>query len=170
MSTAKRATATVAVLLLLFAGCFGGGENLTDTGKGRPTITADFPASVEAGSTTTLEVEVANPGPGDIPTLVIAFALIGPSSGQSELPTPLVALGVDGESASIVDIEPSPRGTSQDGVVFTFEGLPEGESASFSFQVKAPDEAGVAANSVQVYDGQEIDRAAGVRVETTVER
>jgi len=170
MSTPRRATATVAVLLLLFAGCFGGGENLTDSGKGKPTITADFPATVEAGSTNTLEVEVENPGPGDIPTLVIAFSLVGPSSGQSELPTPLVRLGADGESDAIVDIEPSPRATSQDGVVFTFEGLPEGESASYSFQVKAPVAPGVAANSVQVYDGQEIDRAAGVRVETTVER
>lgn len=170
MSAPRRATATAAVLLLLLAGCFGGGENLTDTGKGRPRITADFPATVEAGSTATLEVEVENPGPGDIPTVVIAFALVGPRAGQSELPAPLVALGVDGENASIVEIEPSPRGTSQDGVVFTFEGISEGETASFSFQVRAPDEPGIAANSVQVYDGQEVDRAAGVRVETTVER
>jgi hypothetical protein len=170
MFVPKRKTATVAVLLLLFVGCFTGGENLTDTGKGRPRITADFPAAVEAGSTATLEVEVENPGPGDIPTVVIAFALVGPRSGQSELPAPLVSLGVDGENPSIVGVEPSPRGTSQDGVVYTFEGISEGGTASYSFEVKVPDEPGVAANSVQVYDGQEVDRAAGVRVETTVER
>ena len=78
---------------------------------------------------------------------------------------------MDGESASIIEVEPSPRATSHDGVVFTFDGLAEGERrVLFIPSDGAGSKPGVAANSVQVYDGQEIDRAAGVRVETTVER
>jgi hypothetical protein len=63
-----------------------------------------------------------------------------------------------------------PAGISQDGVLYTFEGLDEGESGTFIFDVKVPEQPGTAANSVQVYDGQELERASGVRVETTVER
>jgi hypothetical protein len=77
---------------------------------------------------------------------------------------------VDGESPSVVTVEPSPNGISDDAVVYTFDGIAEGEDAAYTFEVRAPDEPGVAANSVQVYDGQEVDRASGVRVETTVER
>ena len=159
----------VALFVVMFAACRGD-ENLTDTGMGLPTVSAEFPETVTTGSTETLDVTVENPGPGDMDTIAIAFALIGPSSGESGFPAPLIAIGVKGESPSIVEVEPSPNGVSQDAVVYTFEGIPEGESASYSFDVKVPDEPGTAANSVQVYDGQEVDRAAGVRVETTVER
>ena len=159
----------VVALLLLGAACVGD-ANLTETGKGKPLVTANFPATVEAGSTQELEIDVENPGPGDIRTIVIAFALVGPIAGQDELPAPLIAIGVDGESPSLVAVEPSPAGISEDAALYTFEGLAEGENGTFTFDVKVPEQPGTAANSVQVYDGQELDRASGVRVETTVER
>jgi hypothetical protein len=162
--------ATGVVALLLVGAACAGDANLTDTGKGKPFVAAEFPATVEAGSTEQLKISVENPGPGDIRTIVVAFSLVGPLAGQSELPAPLIAIGVDGESPSVAGVEPLPAGISQDGVLYTFEGLDEGESGTFIFDVKVPEQPGTAANSVQVYDGQELERASGVRVETTVER
>jgi hypothetical protein len=170
MARPASATRAVALLLLLSAGCFGGDANVTETGMGLPVVSAEFPDPVEAGSTHNLEVSVENPGPGDMETVAVAFALIGPKAGDAGFPAPLIGLGVDGESPSIVEVQPSPNGVSADAVVYTFEGIAEGESATYTFRVTVPNEPGIAANSVQVYDGQEIDRAAGIRVETTVER
>jgi len=165
----SRLAPSVVAILLVGAAC-AGDANLTDTGKGKPFVTADFPGTVKAGSTQQLEINVENPGPGDIRTIVVAFVLVGPLAGQNELPAPLIALGVDGESPSVAGVDPSPAGISQDGTLYTFEGLDEGESGTFTFDVKVSEQPGTAANSVQVYDGQELDRASGVRVETTVER
>jgi hypothetical protein len=167
----QRILATVsAVLFLSFIACFGSGDNLSESGMGLPRITAEFPETVEAGQTAELLLDVENPGPGDMDTVAIAFALVGPGQGETELPAPLIVIGTNGSSPSIDGVEPSPRGVSQDAVVYTFDGLPEGETRSFTFDVIVPDKPGPAANSVQVYDGRDIERAGGVRVETTVER
>ncbi|MGH2754164.1 MAG: hypothetical protein ACRDLB_06985 [Actinomycetota bacterium] len=158
------------VLALLCSACYGDDSNLTESGKGKPVVSATFPATAASGSVQELRVEVENPGPGEIDVLAIAFVLIGPRPGQSDFPAPLVMVGTDRSTPSIVSVEPSPNGISEDAAVYTFDGLAEGATSSFLFEVKVPDEPGPAANSVQVYDGREIDRAAGVRVETTVER
>ncbi|MBA3430224.1 MAG: hypothetical protein H0U16_01930, partial [Actinobacteria bacterium] len=112
---------------------------------------------------------IENPGPGDIDTVAVAFATIAPSPGTREFPVPIVGIGSDGTNPAVVEVSPEPRATSDDGVVYTFEGLAEGGSTSITFTLQMPVRPGVAANSVQVYDGRDIARARGIRLQTTVE-
>lgn len=169
-----RVPAALVALALVGAACFGPDPNVTEQGEGRPELVVRFPDSVAASSIATARLEVSNPGPGDIPTLVVAFALVGPGQGQTEVPDPLVGFGRRGENPSIVAVEPEPASVSPDGVVFTFEGaggapvLPEGDRTTIAFRVRTPVRPGVAANSVSVYDGTDPSRVRGARLETSV--
>lgn len=157
-------------MTVIFApGCFqGGDEDLTSEGKGKPTVTIDFPSSVEPGSTQTASLEVTNPGPGDMPSVVVAFAFVGPVATEGELPPAIVTVGTKGENPSIKGVDPPPGGVSPDGVVYVFEGLEAGAAMRITFEIVVPEEPGSAANSVTVYDGADPSRAAGARLQTTV--
>lgn len=165
-------TRWVVVVALAMPGCFGGSSNTTETGLGKPSVGVEIPAQVEAGSTQEFVVTIANPGPGDMDTVVVAFALVGPVRSDGSLPTPLVSMG--GES-SVVSVDPEPAGISDNGTVYVFGDtrdaavVAEGEEFQVTFTIETPDESGTAANSVQVYDGSEVERAAGARLETLVE-
>jgi hypothetical protein len=171
------------------AACTGEDPNLTASGKGKPVVTVAFPENAAPGDTAEAAVTISDPGPGDMRTIVVAFATVGPLAGQSELPTPIVGFGSEGGS-SVLSIEPEPNAVSEDGVVYTFgplcpdggeypddcpelEGDPiprlaAGDSITITFLLRVPLQTGTAANSIQVYEGGEIDRAGGVRLETLV--
>ena len=108
---------------------------------------------------------VSNPGPGDFSSTVVAFSRVGDPS----LPGPIVEPGRRA-SRAVRAVEPKPVAVSPDGVVYTFEGIAEGESRTFVFTVRLPEKTGSFGNAVQVYDGGEPDRARGVRLQTRVER
>ena len=152
--------------------CAGSGAELSGSGNGLPEVAVDFPPSAEPGSLQKARLEVVNPGPGNIGTLIVAFT----RAGDPDLPTPIVDATGRRRSSAVRSVDPEPAGISTDGVVYRFSGssagepfLPEGESAGITFGLIVPEEPGPAANAVQVYDGNEIDRAAGVRLETDVE-
>jgi hypothetical protein len=153
---------------LLLAACFGGGPEVSASGKGLPLTTVEFPAGSAAGSAHTAELTVDNPGPGDIPALAVTFGRVGAPAAEG-LPNPLVDRGRSAETGSIVEVRPRPS-ASIPNVIYRFGPLPEGESVTIEFVVKVPEAPGVAASSVIVYDAAEPDRASGVRLETLVER
>jgi hypothetical protein len=156
-----------ALALVCLTGCFAGSSNLTDTGKGRPLVEVDFPASAAAGSIQTVTLTITNPGPGDMTSLLVTFTLVGaPSAGGSA--RPIVGVGARGANPSITEIDPEPLAVSDDGVVYQFEGLDVDESTAIEFSVRMPDDLGPAANAITVSDSQELDRARGVRIETTI--
>jgi hypothetical protein len=164
------------LLLLVLTACFRGDDpNITASGKGKPEISAELPATVEAGSVQEAAIEVTNPGPGDMEILAIAFALVGPAGEETEFPSAIVPLGARRQNRAVISVSPEPTGVSDDGTVYTFgplEGgaprIAEGESITVLFELRMPDEPGPAANSVQAYDGNEIERARGVRLSTEV--
>lgn len=166
------------LLLLVLTSCFRGDDpNITASGKGKPEISAEIPATVEAGSVQQAAIEVTNPGPGDLEILAIAFALVGPVGEQGEFPTAIVPLGARRQNPAVVSVTPEPTGISDDGTVYTFgplEGgaprISEGDSIAIVFELRMPEREGPAANSVQAYDGNEIERARGVRLSTEVRR
>ncbi|MDQ3752710.1 MAG: hypothetical protein M3333_07440 [Actinomycetota bacterium] len=152
--------------------CAGSGTELSESGSGLPQVTVAFPPSAEPGSVQRAQLEVVNPGPGDIGTLIVAFT----RAGDPDLPTPIVDVTGGRAPSAVRSVDPAPAGVSSDGVVYRFSAasaqepfLPEGESTGITFSLLVPKEPGSAANAVQVYDGSEIDRAAGVRLETDVE-
>ncbi|MDQ4024395.1 MAG: hypothetical protein M3217_02730 [Actinomycetota bacterium] len=163
-----RTRAGAALALLVAAACFGPDPNLTDDGKGKPVITAEFPAEVEAGSVNTATLTVENPGPGDIGTVTVAFAGVGAPAASGPLPVDLVPITTSPENPVFRSIEPEPRNVSDDGVVYYFGPLPEGETVEIAFEIVAPDEPGPAASSVSVYDGNDTDRIRGLRLATEV--
>jgi hypothetical protein len=154
---------------VVFAGCFGPDPNLTDSGLGRPYVSVTFPETAEPGSVHDAEVTIENPGPGDMSSVVIAFARVGPARGGEPLPFPIVDPGADRANPAIVSIEPEPDGISPDAVVFRFGSLPEGEIMTITFSLRVPAEEGSAANSVTVYAGEDPSRARGDRLETQIE-
>jgi hypothetical protein len=159
-------------LLLTFvlcagAACYGADSDLTESGKGKPTLTVDFPETVSPGATEDLVVEVSNPGPGEMDSVFIAFTHVGvPGSG---LGNPLIPFGTGGENPAIASISPEPDSVSEDGSVYRFPALAAGSSTTITFSVVVPRTRGPAANSVQVYDGSELERGTGKRVATTVQ-
>lgn len=158
-------------ILLMFTGCFGDARETTETGKGFPRLSVEIPDSVELGSEIEATLIVDNPGPGDMDGVVVAFAPIGPSQGETELPTQLIGFSTEeGENPSVLSVDPEPQGVGQGGVVYRFGPLVEGESTEITFLLKAPVVPGTAANSVQVYDSADVARARGVRLQTLVER
>jgi hypothetical protein len=163
--------AAAAVFAVLLTSCLGPDPNITESGQGKPEITVDFPDRAPARSTQEATFTVTNPGPGAINVLAIAFARLG----DPKLPQPIVDVAPRGESA-VLEIDPRPTAVSQDGVVYAFrppqgEGgpvLPVGESLEITFRLSMPATPGPAGNSVQAYDGDEVDRARGVRLETEI--
>lgn len=163
----RRLFAAVAGLALL-SGCFGADPNLTDGGKGKPLLGVEFPGSVSRGGTATATLTVENPGPGDMGSVVVAFASVGVAGASGPIPTELVPLTTSSDNPVMVSIEPEPRNVSDDGVIYVFDGLPQGESREITFEIRVPDEAGPAANSVSVYAGEDADRVRGVLLQTEV--
>jgi hypothetical protein len=154
---------------LALASCFGPDPNLTESGKGKPEVTVDFPARVQRLSVESASITVTNPGPGDMSGFSIEFSLVGKAAGET-VPTPLVAAGSGEKSPSIDGVEPEPNAVSLEGVRFVFGPLSEGESTEVRFQIEAPDEPGVAANAVIVSDVEEVERSRGVQLVTEVTR
>ncbi|MGH2694389.1 MAG: hypothetical protein ACRDJJ_06170 [Actinomycetota bacterium] len=154
-----------ASLLVAFAttACFASSE------PPRPELSIAFPEAVDAGSVHDAVLSVSNPGPEDIDPLFVSFTWVG-VGGAQDVPTPIVNLGARGENRSVLEVSPEPVGVSTDGTVYRFGSLPEGESMTITFTLRVPQESGVAANAVTVYDGGEIDRARGVRLQATVRR
>ena len=149
--------------MLIFPACFGSGGQ--DADQSRPLVDLQFPATVGVGEEATATIEVENPGPGDIGTLTVAFALLG----GADLPQPLVGFGTQGENPSVVSVDPEPNAVSQDGVVYSFDALPEGETVTIEFTLRAPNRRGSYANSVTVSDGADLERSRGVPLRTEVE-
>jgi len=165
----SRFAAAGALLWLIPIAC-GSDAGLTEGGKGYPELSVDFPSTAMISSPADAVLTVTNPGPGDIDTVAVAFATIAPSPGTRELPLPIVGRGFDGDNPSVLEVVPEPRAISEDGVVYTFGRIEEGESMKITFTLQMPTEAGIAANSLQVYDGRDVERARGIRLQTTVER
>lgn len=166
----RRFLAAVSALLVL-GGCVQGAGDLTETGMGFPRLSAEIPETVATGENVVAKLTVENPGPGDMDSVMIAFAPIGPGQGETSIPVPLVGITAPDETnPSVVEVSPQPEGVGQGGVVYRFGALEEGDSLVISFTLKAPVVPGTAANSVQVYDGSDVSRARGVRLQTLVER
>ncbi len=149
------------------SGCFGGQE-VTETGKGLPTVAVEFPPVAAAGSTQDAVFTISNPGPGDMTSLFVSFSRVG-AAAADELPDPLVDVSVGEAPSSVVEVAPEPAAVSADGIIYTFPGLAEGESTTITFTLRIPDRDGLAANSVIVYDGQDVERGRGLRLETEVQ-
>lgn len=163
-----RRLALASVVLVALAACFGPDPNLTDSGKGKPALSIEFPEEVEAGGTATATLTVENPGPGDMSSVVVAFASVGVAAASGPLPAELVPITTSGDNPAIASVTPEPRSVSEDGVIYVFDGLREGESLEVEFAIRAPETPGPAANSVSVYAGDEADRIRGLRLETVV--
>lgn len=159
----QRVSAGVAVLLLL-GGCFVPDPGLTDSGKGRPRLTLDFPENAAPGSVATAEIVVSNPGPEDMGSVVVAFSRLG----DPELPPPLVEVASRDGSNAVRAVEPEPVAVSSDQIVYRFAGLDEGAEMTITFEIEVPTQPGSAGNAVLVYDGGDPERARGVRLETEV--
>src|SRR5687768_5860921 len=164
----RRLCLTVAAALALLPACFGPDPNLTETGKGKPVITAEFPETAASGAIETATLTVENPGPADMSSVVVAFVTVGVAAASGPLPNDLVPITTSGDNPAVVSITPEPRSVSDDGVVYVFDGLAEGDSMEIAFRIRIPAEPGPAASSVSVYAGDEADRIRGLRIETTV--
>lgn len=159
-----RSLLTASFGLIVLAACAGPDPNLTESGTGKPQVTAEFPETAEAGDVVTAVIEITNPGPEDMTSLVISFARVGDPS----LPYPIVEPLPNRARAGIEDIRPDPNGESPPDATYTFGPLAEGDSTTIEFDLVIPDQEGTVGNSVQVYDGAEPERARGVRIETEV--
>ena len=157
--------ALVAVLALAL---FIGNKDVPEGEEGRPEITVEFPATSDPGSVQTATFTVHNPSEEEMRSVFLAFARVGPAQGGDPIPYPIVDPGAKHINPSIVAIEPEPEASSIDAVVFRFGRLGPGETMTFSFDLRIPDVAGPAANSVSAYPGEHPDRAQGVRLETEV--
>lgn len=159
----------VLIGLLLCAGtaCYASDSDLSASGKGKPTFVVDFPATASPGATEDLVLDISNPGPGDMTSLFVAFANVGAQG--SGLGNRLVPFSTGGENPAVATVDPEPDSVSEDGVVYRFSGLAAGASTTITFSLVLPRTRGVASSSVQVYDGSELDRAAGKRVAVTVQ-
>lgn len=155
--------AALALVALLAGACVGEPDpNLTESGKGKPEVTALMPNEAEPGSTVTAAVRIANPGPGDMESVVVAFSRIG----DSELPEPIVDVGTGGQTDGVKSVNPEPVAVSPDGVSYRFGPLPEGQALEIRFELVLPDVKGEVGNAILVYDGAEPERAKGTRVST----
>jgi hypothetical protein len=165
---------TLSSLLLLGAVCAGPDATTTDSGQALPRVQVRFPDQAAPAAVETATIEVANPGPGDIESLFVAFSLVG-VGGSDGVAEPLVEIGARARSPSVVAVRPKPDATSSDGVTYKFsdpEGsgpvLEAGRSFEVQFDVRVPAEPGRAASSVQVYAGEDPERSQGALLETEV--
>jgi hypothetical protein len=108
-----------------------------------------------------MTLTVTNPGPEPMSSVLVTFTRVG-------LATPIVDTAARRNNPAIVSVEPEPLTVDQAAVVYQFDGLADGESATVEFRLKVPLRHGVAANSVQVSDGGAPNRIGGIRLETTV--
>lgn len=150
--------------LCVLAACAGPDPNITESGAGKPEVSVEFPETAESGEVVTASLEISNPGPKDIGTIVVSFVRVGDPS----LPLPIVEPRKGRLQSGIEDIRPRPKGQSPVDATYTFEGVAEGESITIEFDLRIPDAEGTVGNSVQVYDGAEVERADGVRLETEI--
>ncbi|MGH2821154.1 MAG: hypothetical protein ACRDJ5_10930 [Actinomycetota bacterium] len=162
----RRTAALLLAASLVTAGCYRDTSDLTESGLGRPSVSVSFPSVVEGGSVHTATVRIDNPGPGDIPTIVISFSLLG--SPREGIEDALIVAGRGARSPSIAGVEPEPVAASEGGTIYRFGRLDEGESLAVRFEVEVPAVRGKAANAVLVYDGSATNRARGTRLETTI--
>lgn len=160
----RKLLAAAAATALLLLGCTGPDPNLTESGTGKPEVSAEFPAEAAVGDVVTASIRITNPGPEDMVSIVVSFARVGDPS----LPYPIVEPLPDRARAGIRDIRPEPTGESPPDATYTFGPLAEGDSTTIEFDLVIPDHDGVVGNSVQVYDGAEPQRARGVRIEIEV--
>lgn len=157
------------MLATLMLGAVCAGE---PAGPGQPQLEVSFPAQTQSSDVETAILEVTNPGPEEIDSLLVSFSLVGSAGGT--VSQALVASGARKKSPSIEDVRPEPGGVSLDGVVFRFAGegsapvLDAGEKISLEFDIRVPRSPGLSASSVQVYAGENPERAQGVRLETEV--
>jgi len=156
-------TGKLLVVSLSATACFASSE------PQRPDLLIDFPATVDAGSAHDAVLDISNPGPEDIDPLFVSFTYVG-VGGAQDVPPPIVNLGAQGANPAVLEVSPEPTDVSSDGTVYRFGSLADGDSMTITFTLRVPREPGVAANAVTVYDGEEIDRARGVRLQTTVRR
>ena len=152
------------VAALSLAACFGPDPGVTESGKGKPEPTIEFPATATPGSVQEAELIVTNPGPGDMQSVVVAFSRLG----DPKLPLPIVDVAPPNGEGPVVDVTPKPNAVSPDGVIYTFSGLDEGDALTITFRLRIPVERGPAGNAILVYEGQDPERARGVRLETEV--
>lgn len=164
----RRLVPAIVAALTLLPACFGPDPNLTETGKGKPVITAEFPETASGGAIETATLTIENPGPGDMSSVVVAFVTVGVAAASGPLPNDLVPITTSADNPAVVSITPEPRSVSDDGVVYVFDGLEEGETMEIAFRIRVPTEPGPAASSVSVYAGDEADRIRGLRIQTTV--
>ena len=160
----SRVLAAAVLLALAGMACRGPDPNVTETGAGKPRVSVEFPETAEAGDVLTATIEITNPGPEDIDVIVVSFARVGDPS----LPLPIVEPLPGRARSGIVAIRPEPNGESPPDATYTFDGLPEGGSTTIEFDLRIPDLKGTVGNVVQVYDGAEVARASGARIETEV--
>lgn len=160
-----RILVALAASAALLVGCYGPDPNLTDEGKGLPVLTLDFPEEVKPESVHEAVLTVDNPGPEDMDSIVVAFSRLG----DPALPLPLVEVSGNAQSP-VRSVDPEPQAVGQGGVLFIFEGLPEGETMTITFELRVPNHEGTVGNAVQVYDGSDTNRARGVRLEAEVTR
>ena len=154
----------VALVALALTACYGETQDLTDSGESKPELALAFPETTTAGSVETAELTIVNPGPGDMTSLVVAFSRLG----DPKLPLPIVDVAPRRNDGAVKDVTPSPEAVSPDGVIYTFEGLDEGEQLVVRFSLRIPVATGAAGNAILVYEGEDPERAKGVRLETTV--
>lgn len=162
----KKLVAFLAAMMVIAAACSTGPDpNLTESGKGKPVVTVQFPDSAAPGDVVTASIHVENPGPGDMQPIVVSFTRVGDPS----LPLPIVEPRRKLIDAGIEDIRPEPTGASPTDSTFTFDGVAEGGETTIEFDLRIPEDGkGTMGNVVQVYDGVEIDRARGARIEIEV--
>lgn len=154
-----------AAAALLLGACFENDANLTDAGEGKPELSVTFPETTTSGSMATAQLTILNPGPGAMDSVVVAFSRLG----DPQLPPPIVdASPQRGKDGAVQDVSPAPKAVSPDGIVYTFEGLGEGEQLVVEFTLRVPAVQGPAGNAILVYEGQDPERARGVRLETEV--
>lgn len=154
----------LASIALVLGACVGADPSLTEGGKSKPEPSLEFPTSGAPGSIQTAELTITNPGPGAMDSIVVAFSRLG----DPDLPAPVVDTAPPNGKGPVRDITPEPNGTSPEGIIFTFDGLGAGETTTITFDLALPEETGPAGNAILVYDGQDPERAKGVRLEIQV--
>ena len=159
-----RKLAAVASALIVLGACYGPEPGLTEGGESKPELSIEFPSTSAPGAVETAELTITNPGPGSMDSIVVAFSRLG----DPDLPAPVVDVAPANGTGAVKDITPKPNATSPEGIIFTFDGLGVGESTTISFDLVIPTDTGPAGNAILVYDGQDPERARGVRLETEV--
>lgn len=151
-------------MTLLLSACFGDAQVLTEAGEGYPELAIEFPETTTPGATETAVLMISNPGPGDMESIVVAFSRLG----DPALPAPLVDVEGPNQDGAVKNVTPEPTAVSPDGITYTFGGVDEEETMTIEFELVVPRVDGVAGNAILVYEGQDPNRARGVRLRTEV--